>query len=221
MRVMGTLSEAHRYADAGLYVIPIREGGKRPAMRTGKEHARLATVDHDTIDWWFGTHPEWNVGIACTPSRLVVIDVDGPEGERALADIQAEHGKLPETWETWTSRGRHLYYRWPDGQRITTGTAGPKLDIRAAGSYVVAPPSTHPSGDVYEWGVTGVPIPDAPGWLARRPPAKRRRKRTVRAVDQSVGDEAAAVVSELIDTVSLRLERDGYLKAAAALESMR
>lgn len=218
--VFETRTEAHRYADAGLYVIPIRRKSKKPAIKTGPQHATAATVDHAKIHAWFSQRPDWNVAIVCTPSRIVVIDVDGPEGEAALADLVAEHGPLPETWEAWTSRGRHLLFRWPDGVTVPTGTAGPKLDIRGAGSYIVAPPSTHPSGDVYRWGTTGVDIPEAPGWLVtdRTVPktgTARKRRRTV----ATPCDEAVAVVDELLVSVCLRLEDAGYFRAAAALET--
>jgi len=45
---------------------------------------------------------------------------------------------------------------------------GKGLDIRAAGGYVVAPPSLHASGLRYEWARDESTIADAPAWLIER-----------------------------------------------------
>ena len=46
---------------------------------------------------------------------------------------------------------------------------GPGLDVKADGGYVVAPPSIHPSGDLYTWEVEhhpdDVPLAECPAWL--------------------------------------------------------
>jgi hypothetical protein len=39
------------------------------------------------------------------------------------------------------------------------------LDVRGEGGYVVAPPSLHPSGLLYEWLAPEQPLADLPGWL--------------------------------------------------------
>jgi hypothetical protein len=51
--------------------------------------------------------------------------------------------------------------------RNSTGRLGQGLDIRAAGGYVVAPPSHHASGHRYEWANTGN-IADAPPSLIEK-----------------------------------------------------
>lgn len=162
---MEVRQEAHRYADAGLYVIPVRHADKRPAIKTGPEHRTAATVSHKVIDAWWEAHPEWGVAIVCSPSRLVVVDVDGPTGEETLARLEYLYGPTPTTWQSSTPNGRHLLYRWPTDLPVRTTIAGPKLDIRGAGSYIVAPPSVHPSGNRYMWDRTDVAIAAAPTWL--------------------------------------------------------
>ena len=125
------------------------ERGKKPALpRTGKEHA-VATTDADQIREWWTTNPRWNIGIACTANRLAVIDIDGPAGVEWIKD---HHLPMPDTWTATTSEGRyHYYYRWPEGTRIKTRRIAPELEIRAAGAYLVAPPSIHPDGGIYRW----------------------------------------------------------------------
>ena len=143
------LSAAVEYADQGIAIMPCAPRGKKPALsRTGKEHA-VATTDADQIRQWWTRNPEYNIGIVCTANRLAVIDIDGEAGVEWIRD----HVRLPmpDTWTAITGRGFHYYYRWPEGQTIKTCQIAPKLEIRGAGAYVVAPPSIHPDGDTYEW----------------------------------------------------------------------
>ncbi len=51
-----------------------------------------ATIDPERIEAWWGAHPEFGVGVACGPARLVVIDVDAhpakpPARDRILPGI--------------------------------------------------------------------------------------------------------------------------------------
>ena len=141
-------SAALEYATQGIAIMPCVERGKKPALeRTGKEHA-VATNDTDQIRQWWTTNPDYNIGIVCTANRLAVIDIDGEAG---IEWIRANQLPMPTTWIATTARGFHYYYRWPEGIRIKTCQIAPKLEIRAAGAYVIAPPSIHPSGHVYQW----------------------------------------------------------------------
>ena len=199
---MDTLSEALRYGEAGLHVIPIRARSKRPAIRTGPAHTDAATVDPLVIYDWFADRPDWNVAIVCTPSKLVVIDIDGPEGEVSLTKLTDMYGDPPATWEAETANGRHLLYRWPTNHPIPTFSADTKLDIRGAGSYIVAPPSTHPTGHIYRWTATGGPIPDAPRWLT-----DRRGSTAVTSLARSGSRDrtfTAMVTTEMLESVLAR-----------------
>lgn len=71
------------------------------------------------------------------------------------------------TVETPTG-GHHLYYRRPDGLEVTGGAGmqsglGWCLDVRAAGGYVVCPPSTRREGPYRT--AYHAPILDLPRWL--------------------------------------------------------
>ena len=146
---------ALEYATQGIAIMPCVPRGKKPALgRTGKEHA-AATSDIDQIRQWWTHTPHANIGIACTPNRLAVIDIDGETGIEWIRDHQLP---MPTTWTVTTARGYHYYYRWPAGMEIRTCQIAPKLEIRAAGAYVIAPPSIHPDGDTYQW------APERGGW---------------------------------------------------------
>ena len=164
-------SAAGEYGDQGIAVMPCVENGKKPALsRTGKEHS-IAVHDNDQIQQWWTKDPRYNIGIACTPNRLAVIDIDGEAG---VTWIHENALPMPQTWTAITGRGHHYYYRWPPGLQIRTCQIAPKLEIRAAGAYVIAPPSIHPNGDIYQWATkhgTWEDLPELPPeWISLQPP---------------------------------------------------
>jgi hypothetical protein len=116
-----------------------------------------------------------NLGIACGPSRLLVVDEDRPGAfGRYAAEV---HQAVPATFMVSTGKGMHYYFRSPDeGPALGNSPgvlAGRGIDIRGAGGYVVAPGSVHGSGVLYAPVDSAAPILAAPAWLvaALRPPA--------------------------------------------------
>ena len=69
------LNAALAAADRGWHVFPLTPGTKRPAVRDWENRA---TLDPDRIRrcWAAGL---FNIGIACGPSRLLVLDLDVPK----------------------------------------------------------------------------------------------------------------------------------------------
>ena len=161
---------AQIYAARGWHVLPLR--GKIPIVAHG---VKAASCDPDQIMTWWTVEPTADVGIATgNHSGLVVLDVDPRHGgEETLFDLEAIHGKLPPTLEVLTGGGgRHLYFKYPAGVqyvKCSAGQLGPGLDVRADGGYVVAPPSKHQSGKLYEWEASCDPLKDEPAempdWL--------------------------------------------------------
>jgi putative DNA primase/helicase len=154
--------------------------GKHPRTPNGFKNA---TTDPATIRQWWTKWANANIGVVTgRTSNLFVLDVDrknGKDGETKLNALVAEHGPLPPTPCVKTGRGRQLYFALPPG-----GTApsmeGDGLDVRCDGGYVVAPPSRHANGNLYQWiGEATAPAP-APDWLikyarARHAPTKATR----------------------------------------------
>lgn len=122
------------YASIGWPVFPLLPGSKMPATKHGFKDA---TVDGDRIREWWTKHPESNIGLP-TGVMFDVIDIDGPEGIKSLADLGPEalgnvHGKVG------TPRGFHYYVASSgDGNRVGIR---PGIDYRGVGGYVCAPPS--------------------------------------------------------------------------------
>jgi hypothetical protein len=89
------------------------------------------------------------------------------DAETELAKLETQHGALPHTVESITTRGRHIFFSWPDRPiRNSTSKIAPGIDVRGDGGYVLAPPSIHPSGKPYEWSVDSADaFAAAPIWL--------------------------------------------------------
>jgi putative DNA primase/helicase len=146
---------ALEYARRGWHVFPlhsVRDGRCSCGRDCGKNAGKPATTDSKQIAAWWAKWPDANIGIATGKvSELIVIDIDGREGDEAWQRLLAQNGQ-PSLWTATvqTARGLHLYFELPAGSVIPCSTGG-GLDVRGDGGYVVAPPSIHASGRVYEW----------------------------------------------------------------------
>src|SRR5205823_8714781 len=117
--------------------------GKHPRTAAGFKDA---TTDRATIEAWWNTWPEANIGIA-TGNGLTVLDIDGEVGRAELIALIERHGPLPGTLTARTGNGGHLYWALPRAR----SAAKRYLHVRGGGGYTVAPPSLHRSGRRYEW----------------------------------------------------------------------
>lgn len=159
------LRAALGYAARGWHVIPIRPGAKVPLTEHGVHDA---ATDDVTLRSWWSRWPAAALGIACGPSRLLVVDLDGTHAVDAWRTLREQAGDASRpTLTARTGRGWHLYYAAPRITDLgnTAGRVAPGIDTRASGGYVLAPPSLHPNGFRYEWRTPGLPVLEAPGWL--------------------------------------------------------
>jgi hypothetical protein len=168
MRTFSTLHAAALELNAkGWAIFPCQPRGKEPATARGCLDA--VANDPARINTWWGIYPDLNIGCATgAVNGFFVLDVDGDKGEASIAKLEEQHGKLPSTIESITSRGRHCYFRMGEhgDVRNSAGQIAPGLDIRGTGGYVLVPPSIHPSGRAYAWSVDSTDeFADAPEWL--------------------------------------------------------
>lgn len=143
------------YAQRGWAVFPLVSASKVPAIKGG---FKLATTDASQADAWWSQHPSHNVGIATgqVSGGLVVLDIDaddakGEDDMNFIREWEAAHGELPETVTAITGRGGYHFYYRADAAIGCSVNAELGVDVRADGGFVVAPPSTHPNGNAYEW----------------------------------------------------------------------
>lgn len=185
------LAAAQEYAQAGLAVVWLAPGTKRPMVK-GWQDAPRATPEELEKTY----RPGMNVGLRCGPVSLwggagseclVVLDLDistDDAGEQAAAWaavhelIGHEKADAPSV-VSGSGRGRHWYLRWPvseiqahDRARVVLAkseatVAGSakhawQLEVLLAGAQVVANPSIHPdTGLVYEMAGPAHPAPAA------------------------------------------------------------
>jgi Bifunctional DNA primase/polymerase, N-terminal/Protein of unknown function (DUF3987) len=130
---------------------------KHPRTANGLKDA---SSDPAQVMAWWAKWPDANVGIR-TGGGTFVVDVDGEAGWEFLKERE-----VPATLSARTGRGVHLYFYAPEGVAVRNrAKVGPELDVRGDGGYVLAPPSEHASGAVYEWVDPEADIAEAPGWL--------------------------------------------------------
>jgi Bifunctional DNA primase/polymerase, N-terminal len=160
------------YARRGWFVFPLAPRGKTPITKRGMLDA---SCDPDLVAaWWAEENRSQtgaivaqparpNIGGACGPSGLFVVDLDGDSAVKSWTDVAAQHGGHPGTLVARTGKGFHFYFT---GQgRSSAGRIAPHVDTRGAGGYTVLPPSIHVSGLVYRWidpEMTPAPVP---AWL--------------------------------------------------------
>ena len=132
---------ASQYRDRGYSVIPLT--GKVPAIAWGKYQHHPPPLS--TIATWFGerSNQQYNVGIVTGRiSNLVVVDLDDHDAETMWLREKPASPLMVRTG----SGCLHVYYRQPvETVRNRVGVLGHKIDIRAEGGLVVAPPSKHPN----------------------------------------------------------------------------
>lgn len=147
--------------------------GKHPATQNGLKDA---TCDLGRFAELASSREHFNIGIATgSLSSVFVIDIDGLEGEEALAKFCPV---LPETLTCKTGRGRHLFFQLPKGASIKSRPILPKVDCKAEGGYVVGAGSRHLSSTIYSWIDPEASIAEAPPDLLRLvndPPRKKHK----------------------------------------------
>lgn len=239
-------------ARQGLYVFPLWPRSKTPCLH-GKRRCegtgicaeghlgweQRATTDPDLIRYWWGASPTCNVGIACGPSNLYVLDLDPAHGEdpppewagarhgRDVLARLAEQAGQPYPDDTYTVRspspGEHLYFRVePDSVlRNTAGRAGWRIDSRGRGGFIVAPGSMRRDG-VYTV-VRRAPIAPLPHWVVPlftpppRPEAELIVFGDVRPLPDARRQRYLDKVAETVVHAAPRTAHDTLVRAAYSL----
>lgn len=173
------VAPALRYIALGLRVMALT--GKTPntaVHKHWKEDSFALFSNAAEVVAAFTHRDTTGIGIAIE-YPYVVVDIDGPLGAQAWFDIVGQDDYIPSRWVAQTGRGLHLWFSdvtpWPNAK------LGEKLDFKAPGGYVAAPPSQHfddagKPDHVYTW---LVPPEDAPLEL----PAGLQRVLTRRAAE--------------------------------------
>lgn len=175
------LTAALEYAERGWPVIPLHSPAAHgcscgqadcasPVKHPRTAHGlKDASRDPAIIREWWRRWPDANIGVVTGPeSGILVLDVDGRQGEESLIEFERSGWHLPDTHTVRTGGGgQHLYFAWPEGAAVRNSASkiAPGLDIRGLGGYVVAPPSLHASGQRYAVNESAIPPAPCPEWL--------------------------------------------------------
>lgn len=161
MPTNNTLDWARRYLAMGLHPVPLRSGTKRPPLISWKKYQDTAPTEHDLAAWF--SNPDRNIALVLGRG-VFAVDLDGPRAEDLL---RARGIELPQfAPRSKTSHGFHVLLEAPGPVPDRVGLLSDpatksQVDIRGVG-YIVAPPSTHPSGSHYAWIVQPDEPPCAP-----------------------------------------------------------
>lgn len=178
---MNNVQAALAYAAAGMYVLPVRRGEKRPGSVVGENWPALSTVDVRQIRDWWQEDPDYGIAMHCGRSGLYVIDVDNPEVIPLLPQAAAWVAMLagaPANGTRAVDNGKgHYFYLMPADKLLGNGKGSlPKGwgDVRGANGIVMMPPSTHPGqlpgcdakdAEGEYWQRRAGVIPDLPVWF--------------------------------------------------------
>jgi P4 family phage/plasmid primase-like protien len=200
--------EAVEYRQLGWSPIPIKPGSKEPNLRELRPYLTRKATQEELGAWsWPG------VGIVTGPlSGVLVLDIDGPEGE---AELQ-KHGHPITPMVRTASGGLHLYFKHPE-QHVRTGIrVAPGLDVKASGGYVVAPPSVGSNGRSYEWLVSPeeAELADPPPWLQRLLELERPQGPAASVGTRIPPGERNKVLASLAGTMRRRGMGEGEILAA-------
>jgi hypothetical protein len=165
-----------RYIALGWSVIPVKRGTKVPQADLLPEVADPESEGGTRRSWKplqerYPTPAElaaWaqqpvNIAVVLGPlSGIMVLDLDS---RRAI--LAATGRGLPLTATVRSSKGLHLYFKHPGGRVRNYRDEAEAWDLKGDGGLVNAPPSLHPTGVEYAWGLAPevVGIAEAPPWL--------------------------------------------------------
>lgn len=172
----------------GFYVFPCYEGGQRVKQPCTAHGFKDATKDTAHASELWLEHANAVAAIACGPSGVLVIDLDGEEARERFTAVCAKYGRtdgLPSTLTVKTPHGWHLYFAVTPEQtegipKLGTGWdfdackggAPTGIDWRGAGGYVIAPGAVLANGARYTPQNAGNGLRSAitplPEWLRSR-----------------------------------------------------
>ncbi len=146
-----------RYRNEGLSFIPVPYKSKVPVIEW--KQFQQTRPDDIQVKGWFNGH-DTNLAVICgsVSGGLIVLDFDSEDGFWGFDGVCSEKTGIELfdfTRVSKTARGFHVWLRVSEPVK---NQKSPKLDIKSDGGYIIAPPSVHPGGAVYEFLDPDIPI---------------------------------------------------------------
>lgn len=143
---------AQQLAGWGLNVLPAKVGQKAPSVSWKTYQRKRTDVELGSL---FGNADEANYWVATGPtSGVFVLDIDNDAAETWWRATVGFGPQMDATVCARTSKGHHYYFALPEGadwKGWSYHEGDLSFDVRGDGQGVIAPPSIHESGVVYEW----------------------------------------------------------------------
>ncbi len=147
------------YVNRGWGVTPVaaptsvKNSGKNPIQYDWTNNAIKSVSDPSLVKFWGAGN--LNVGIVTgEPSRLIVLDIDFPEIFQKFVDKHPEVKQTRIVKRDNVTDGRvHYYFKLPTGMPAPESIAAKTTgwgELQSTGRQVVAPPSIHYTGGVYQ-----------------------------------------------------------------------
>lgn len=177
-------SHAEDYRLKGWSIIPIPAKQKSPAFKWIEYQKRKP--ENSEIKKWFGSSQNTNIAVICgeISGGLVVLDIDPRNGGNE--SIKGKSLPLTPTVKTGGG-GFHYYFISSVPIKKTKLMAG--VDLQAEGSFVIAPPSLHHSGEHYAW-ADGRGLDNelavVPGWILEIVHQKGMTKQQNNSISEAV-----------------------------------
>ncbi|MGC8584865.1 MAG: bifunctional DNA primase/polymerase [Thermoplasmata archaeon] len=161
--IMVKFNDVKKLYDLGFSLIPLKEKTKIPLIKWEDFQKRRPT-EQELHEWFDDGKANVAIITGKISGNLVVIDFDNLEILPFLIeDIQ---NIFKNTMGVRTGKGLHIYYKTDEKYLNTRRFENLKIDIKGEGGYVVAPPSTHPTGAIYTFqGINEVKFNDKMGEL--------------------------------------------------------
>lgn len=168
--VVSMLDAAMAYARDGFHVVPLFEPNgavcscpqgaacTKPGKHPRTEHGfKAASIDEAQVREWWTRWPSANIGIACGPSSIAVIDVD-TKGFRAWHTLEKNRAVLDGPRQRsggerdGDSAFHHFFAHDHAANPLRNSKAlGEGIDFIGDGGMIIVAPSLHASGRRYEW----------------------------------------------------------------------
>lgn len=225
------------------HIFPVETMGKTP--RCGGPWSKAATNDVNQVVRWWTVSPRANIGIACKPSELLVIDCDRAKSAMNLAGTKWEHlhegygplvhgedlldeirhtceGQIPPTYTVRTgSGGLHIYLWWPSSWPRASQSSIWKglIDVRSNGGehggYVLGGGSVTESGKYVI--VDDSPVAIAPSWIRSMCVEPPPPPRMASALIRQPGSVSFSGLAESVATATPGNRNNALLWAARAM----
>lgn len=164
-------SEFKRYAsqyrdEFHSVAIPVPFKDKIPLIGDWRKYQGRELSDREIAEMVDGYADTMEMNMALLTDNVVVVDIDSEAGYAKVKELGLD---LEGTKKVKTRKGEHLYYKAPANVRLNNAVKFIEdVDIRTFGGYVIAPPSVHATGHVYEWVNPDTPVAPLPDIIVEK-----------------------------------------------------